>query len=169
MHAPSNSDKDDCQFSAVLTPHRSLSPRGFLIFMGVTSALCFGIGFMFMIIGAWPVMGFMGLDVALIYWAFRCNYKDAKLFETIHLTNDELELKRVDPKGNSQIWSFNPYWVKVDIKEHSSGSNTMQLTSHGQATEFGQFLSDEERREFSDVLRREIFRANNTLGSGQPV
>jgi uncharacterized membrane protein len=153
----------DYAFSALLTPHRSLSPRGFLIFMVLISIVCFGMGAVFMVLGAWPVMGFMGLDVLLIYWAFKRNYKDAKIFEQINLTADELTLERVYPSGRRQVWEFNPFWVKVGIEEHSSGATKMQITSHGKSMYFGSFLSDDERREFSAVLSKEISHALRSL------
>ncbi len=162
---PENSAVSDreFQFSALLTPHRSLSPRGFLIFMGLISLICFGMGLAFMLIGAWPVMGFMGLDVVLIYWAFKRNYHDAKIFESITLTASELEIERVYPSGRRQSWQFNPFWVRVGLIEHSSGATKMQLTSHGKSLTFGSFLSDHERREFTAVLQREIHHARTSL------
>ena len=112
-----------------------------------------------MMLGAWPVMGFMGLDVALIYWAFRRNYQDAKIFETIELSANELIVERVYPSGRRQSWIFNPFWINVALIEHSSGATKMQIKSHGKSLNFGQFLSDEERREFTHVLKREILSA----------
>jgi len=155
--------KNKIEYSALLTPHRSLSPQGFLIFMVLISFVCFTTGFVFMLMGAWPVMGFMGLDVVLVYWAFRRNYYDAKIFETIKLSSNELILERVYPSGRRKSWMFNPFWVKVGLEEHSSGATKMQIKSHGKTLNFGQFLSDDERREFTVVLRQEIRSANNNL------
>src|SRR5437588_1476045 len=58
-------------FSALLTPHRSLSSAGFFVVMGLIAGISFVGGVVFLIAGAWPVIGFLGLDVALEYWAFR--------------------------------------------------------------------------------------------------
>src|SRR4026209_2898607 len=74
------------RFSAVLTPHRSLGPKGFMVLMGAVCAVSFGTGLLFYLLGAWPVIGFMGLDVALIYIAFRLNYRPARLSQTEPLT-----------------------------------------------------------------------------------
>ena len=153
------------EFNALLTPNRSLSPRGFIIFMVCISFVCFITGLVFTLAGAWPVMGFMGLDVLLIYLAFRKNYNDAKIFETIRLTPNKLLLERVYPSGRSQLFEYNPFWVKVGIKEHSSGSTKMQLISHGKVLNFGNFLSDDERREFAVVLREEIRLAKKSLNA----
>lgn len=167
---PESNVKDrEFNFSALLTPHRSLSPRGFLIFMGLISLICFGTGFAFMLLGAWPVMGFMGLDVLLIYWAFKRNYHDAKIFESINLTAKELTLERVYPSGRRQTWQFNPFWVRVGLEEHSSGATKMRLISHGKTLDFGSFLSDDERREFTAVLKREINHAKLSLRPNQPI
>lgn len=153
------------EFSALLTPNRSLSPRGFIIFMVCISVVCFTTGLVFTLAGAWPVMGFMGLDVLLVYLAFRKNYNDLKIFETISLTSKELILERVYPSGRCQTFEYNPFWVKVGIKEHSSGSTKMQLISHGKTLNFGNFLSDDERREFANVLREEIRLAKKSLNA----
>ncbi len=163
MEENSTKNQESFRFSAHLTPHRSLSPSGFLIFMSAISFVCFVMGVVFMVIGAWPVVGFLGLDVALIYYAFKRNYADAKIFETINLTADQLELTRVYPSGRRQSWQFNPVWVDIKINEHSSGANAINLTSHGKSIGFAAFLSNEERREFADVLRREIATARASL------
>lgn len=160
-----NSKATSHEFSAMLTPNRSLSPKGFIIFMVCISAVCFITGLVFTLAGAWPVMGFMGLDVLLIYLAFRKNYNDLKIFETISLTPNVLILERVYPSGRSQSFEYNPFWVKVGIKEHSSGATKMQLVSHGKVLNFGNFLSDDERREFASVLNREINLAKKSLNA----
>jgi len=79
----------EAHFSAVLLPHRSLGRKGFIILMGVISLVSFITGIAFYMQGAWPVLGFFGLDVLLIYGAFRLNYRAARLRETIELTQSE--------------------------------------------------------------------------------
>ena len=144
-------------------PHRSLSPRGFVILMAVICTISFITGVIFTLKGAWPVLGFLSLNVVAVYWAFRQNYKDAKIFETIKLTADHLVLERVYPSGRHQSFEYNPFWVQVGIEEHSSGATKMRLTSHGKSINFGKFLSDDERREFVHVLRQEINRAKYSI------
>lgn len=163
MHKNSSHIDEVYRFSAHLSPHRSLTPQGFIILMTCIGSVCFIIGFIFMLAGAWPVMGFLGLDVALIYFAFRRNYQDAKIFETIDLTSDHLVLTRVYPSGQKQSWDFNPFWVRVGLTEHASGANQMKFTSHGKSLPFGAFLSNDERREFVIVLRDQLARARTAL------
>ena len=113
MTDPNLIPQEPARFSAVLTPHRSLGPKGFMVLMAAVCAVSFGTGLLFYMIGAWPVMGFMGLDVALIYIAFKLNFRALRLYETVDLTQKALTVTRVDPSGKAQSWDFNPYWVQA--------------------------------------------------------
>src|SRR5678816_4254369 len=106
----------ETSFAAILTPHRSLGPKGFAVLMGAVCIVSFSTGLLFYLIGAWPVVGFMGLDVALIYIAFKLNYRAARLYETVDLTQTALTVTRVQPSGKAQVWSFNPYWVRLNLE-----------------------------------------------------
>ncbi len=142
----------DPLFRAVLAPHRSLGPKGFMVFMAAVSLVSFGAGLMFYLMGAWPVLGFMGLDVALIYIAFKLNFRALRVYETIDLSPDSLTVTRVAPNGRAQCWSFNPYWVRLSLDERVGRSSEMSLTSHGKRLVFGSFLSDPEREDFAAAL-----------------
>lgn len=137
----------------VLHPYRSLSPRGFLILMSLISLISFAVGMVFFLMGAWPVFGFFGLDVALIYYAFKRNYRSGRIYETITLSPDVLKLTRVHPTGQREEFDFNPYWARVRVSvDHPDGRTSMRLAARGKEVLFGQFLTDDERRDFADVL-----------------
>jgi len=144
--------QEESHFSAVLTPYRSLPPRGFLILMTAIGVVSFVAGFAFYLLGAWPVLGFFGLDVLLIYIAFRLNYRAARLYETIDLKDDVLVVKRVRPSGHVESWSFNPYWVNLNLAEQTGRQPELTLSSHGRQLVFGQFLTETEKREFAGAL-----------------
>lgn len=146
------SETSDVAFSAVLTPHRSLPPAGFVILMALVSLVGFGAGIAFLLMGAWPVFGFFGLDVLLIYGAFKLNYRSGRLYELIELTGDELLVRRVQPSGQIKTWSFNPYWVRLGIHERPGRQAELRLSSHGQSLVFGSFLSEDEKRDFASAL-----------------
>lgn len=143
----------------VLHPHRSLSPRGFLVLMALISAVSFAAGLVFLLMGAWPVFGFFGLDVALIYLAFKLNFRAGRAYETIDITPALLTLTRVDPTGRRQTFDFNPYWVRVRLAELApDGRNALSLTAQGRHVSFGQFLTDEERRDLARALTGALLR-----------
>ena len=86
MAADNERTQEPTIFSAVLTPHRSLSRKGFLILMTVLGLISFATGTVFLLAGAWPVFGFCGLEVLLIYFAFRMSYRRAKAYEQVTVT-----------------------------------------------------------------------------------
>jgi uncharacterized membrane protein len=140
-------------FSALLTPHRSLNRRGFLALMCFVSVVSFAAGFAFLLMGAWPVLGFFGLDVLAIYWAFRINFRRAKASEEIRLTHSELRLRRVSHRGHVVEFVLNPLWVQLDRKTHSEyGVEKLYLLSKGRRLAIGSFLSPEEKASFSNAL-----------------
>src|SRR2546430_6957752 len=87
-------------FSALLTPHRSLNRTGFLVLMAFLCAISFAAGLAFLLMGAWPVLGFFGLDVLAVYWAFRISFRNAKAREEITVTPSELRVRRVKRRGH---------------------------------------------------------------------
>ena len=143
-------------FDAVLTPHRSLPPLGFAILMAAVAVVSFVAGLVFLLIGAWPVLGFLGLDVLLVYLAFRASYRAARHSERVRLSENELVVERVSPHGATRQWVFQPYWVRVSVEESQGGSNVLTLASHGRTLTIGDFLSPEERVELAAALRRAL-------------
>jgi uncharacterized membrane protein len=150
-------------FRAVLTPHRSLSPNGFLIVLGILGFASFATGIVFAMLGAWPVFGFFGLDVAIVYFAFKLNYRSARFTETIEVVPEALRVTRVVPSGARQSFEFNPFGVKVLLSEDDRGRNALRLSARGTDVALGSFLTDAERRNFAVLLQREISRQRNWL------
>lgn len=148
-------------FSAILTPHRSLSPRGFLMLMAVVGAISFITGMAFMMIGAWPVFGFFSLNVLLIYCAFRLNYRAGRGYERVLICGNKLTVTKVRPSGRSYSWTFNPYWVRVELASWPGRASQLRVSSHGRSLVLGSFLSEDERLDFAAALEGALL-ANRT-------
>ena len=144
---------DPAIFSAVLTPHRSLSRTGFLIFMLVLAGTSFISGMVFLMAGAWPVFGFFGLDVLLVYWAFRANYRSGRAYEHVTVTASELTVRKVSHHGRMRQWRLNPVWVRLHRDEHEEfGIERLFLVSHGRKLPIGSFLGAGEKKSFALAL-----------------
>lgn len=140
-------------FSALLTPHRSLNRTGFLVLMGFLSVVSFATGIAFLLMGAWPVFGFLGLDVLVIYWAFRVNFRRAAATEEITVTPSELRVRRVSHRGHVAEWVLNPLWVQLDQKIHAEfGIERLYLVSRGRRISIGNFLGADEKASFAKAL-----------------
>lgn len=146
-------DSDPILLSALLTPHRSLGRTGFIVVMALIGGVSFVAGLAFLFMGAWPVFGFFGLDVLLVYLAFRINYRDAAAFEEITVTATELHVRKIDSRGVIAEWRFNPLWVRLERTEHEEfGIERLELVSRGRALSIGSFLGPDEKASFSKVL-----------------
>ena len=156
MTASNDFDPGDDQpklFSARLTPHRSLNRTGFLVLMAFLCAVSFVTGIAFLLMGAWPVFGFFGLDVLVIYWAFRVNFRSANASEEITVTPSELRVRRISHRGHVVEWVLNPLWVRLDQKTHAEfGIERLYLVSRGRRVSIGNFLGADEKASFAKAL-----------------
>ena len=140
-------------FFALLTPHRSLNRTGFLVLMVFLSVVSFAAGLAFLLMGAWPVLGFFGLDVLAIYWAFRVNFLRARASEEISITPSELRVRRVSHRGHVVEWALNPLWVQLDQKIHAEfGIEKLYLVSKGRRVSIASFLGPDEKASFAKAL-----------------
>jgi len=139
-------------FDAILHPHRSLGRGGFRVLMGVVILVNLVVAAVFAAYGAWPVVLFCGLDVLVLWLAFRVNYRAARLYERIRLTEADLTVQRVHWKAPERRWTFHPYWLRVSHDERSEQNRQVTLSSHGQSVGVGSFLSPEERSAFARAL-----------------
>jgi uncharacterized membrane protein len=146
------------------SPHRSLSRVGFLAVMLIIGGASFATGMMFLIIGAWPVIGFLGLDAALVYWALRANFSTAAAFEEITVTASALRVRKVSHHGKVAEWTLNPVWTKID-RETNQEYDLMRLflVSHGRKLPLAGFLSPRERESFAAALAAAIGEAKRGL------
>lgn len=149
----------DHPFRWVLTPHRSLTQAGFLTLMILFGGVSFVAGLVFLLMGAWPVLGFFGLDVLILYVAFRLNYRAGRAYETLEVDAGSTDLTRVNPAGRRQRFQFPTAWVRVNLSEGVDGRTELSLSHHRRAVVFARFLTDDERREFSSELKSALVTA----------
>jgi uncharacterized membrane protein len=150
-------------FEHVLLPHRSLRSRSFHLLMGILGLVSLAVGIGFFTVGAWPVIGFFGLDVGLVYLAFRINYRSARQSETIRLADDVFTVERVSVRGERRHWVFQPFWVRVILEERRDTSNRLLVASHGRSLAIGEFVPPATRRELAVTLRDVLTRWRNSL------
>jgi uncharacterized membrane protein len=140
-------------FSATISPHRSLSRTGFVLVMALIGGISFVGGTVFFIIGAWPVVGFLGLDVLLVYWAFRVNYRAAAAYEQVSVTPSELRVRKVSHRGRAAEWTLNPLWTRLDRESHEEfGLLRLFLVSRGWRLAVAGFLGPKEKESFATAL-----------------
>ncbi|MBM3535759.1 MAG: DUF2244 domain-containing protein [Alphaproteobacteria bacterium] len=145
-------------FDAWLRPHRSLTRRGIAMVLTLAAVPSFILGVAFLFMGAWPVTGFLGLDVVLLYAAFRLNNRAARESERVRLSDTELTVDRHAIDGKAEHWSFQPNWLRVDVDDPPRPDSKLLLSTHGRSLAIGRFLPPAERVEVADALRAALRR-----------
>lgn len=143
-------------FEAVLYPNPPLSDTGLLVLMLAVALVSAAMGAAFVAAGAWPVSGFLGLDVLLLGLAFRVCRRRGRRSELIRLDKSGLHVRRTQPDGRSADWRFDPYWVRVGMDEPPRRHSPLTLSASGRHLRIGEFLTVEERVEIAQALRQAL-------------
>lgn len=144
-------------YRARLVPHRSLTPRAFNLFILLFGAGTFVLSVPFYMMGAWPVAGFMGLDVLALYIAFRVSFLSARACEMLDMTPLELVLVKISARGQRAEWRFDTYWLRLEQQVHAEfGTLRVSLVSRGQCVEVGSFLGPDQKAELAKELSRAL-------------
>ncbi|WP_420960249.1 DUF2244 domain-containing protein [Brucella sp. IR073] len=144
-------------FRALLVPHRSLGRTGFLVLMAVLLAGWIFTGILFLSIGAWPVFGFFGLDVLLVYLAFRWNYRAGRAREEISVSRTALDIRQVAPSGRTREHRFNPFWARFRVSRHVEiGITAMNVEGEGRRVAIGSFLNPDDRESFATAFAQAL-------------
>ncbi|KXF78893.1 hypothetical protein ATN84_03785 [Paramesorhizobium deserti] len=144
-------------FRALLVPHRSLGRTGFLVLMATLLAGWMFCGILFLSIGAWPVFGFFGLDVLLVYLAFRLNYRAGRAREEISVSRTALDIRQIAPSGRTREHRFNPFWTRFRISRHDEiGITAMNVEGEGRRVAVGSFLNPDDRESFATAFSRAL-------------
>ena len=155
-----NIPADDLVFHARLTPYRSLSPSGFKLLMGIIGFICLTVGIVFSVAGVWPILGFMGLDFLIIYWAFKANYRSARSYEDVEVSRRHVLVRKVAPNGQARDHRFQQFGTRFEVDRHDEiGITKMRLANRFKAVEFGYFLNPLDRESFAEAFSRAMARA----------
>lgn len=144
-------------FTAHITPHRSLSARGLAWLMGLLAALITMLSIPFYLMGAWPVVGFLGIDIILIYLAFRYHNATARAYEQVVLSRIELIIRKVSWRGRVAERRFNTPWARIEREEHPDfGTERVEIVQGRARVEVASALGREERGAFADAFQQAL-------------
>lgn len=152
----------DPLFRAELAPHRSLDRIGVRRVAALAAALALVPGTFFYVIGAWPVVGFMGLDVIALYWALTWSLGDRRIREEVALWRDRLLVSHLPRRGGMRRHRFNPFWVRFRVeRDRFDRVTALALVSRGRRLEIGGFLGPEAKADFARDFTAALHRARN--------
>ena len=145
-------------FQALLRPHRSLSPRALKRVVGVILAGSLVVTGTMALLGAWPVIGFNGAEIALAVFLIRLNTRAARATEMISLNADGLEICRTDPRGRQERLVLPAYWLRIVLEERRGTVPRLLLQSQGRHVEIASQLGASEKRALAAALEAALHR-----------
>jgi uncharacterized membrane protein len=144
---------------AVITPHRSLSRKGFIILIGVLTGInCVTAG-VFLAMGAAPVPAFLGLDLVAVIAAFVASNRAADRKERVQVTAEEVRVMLETRKGVQTLWTSPTAFTQVSLNGEAEDETDLRLVLSGREHAVARALSRLERLEFAQALDRAIWRA----------
>jgi len=120
--------------------------------MFLVAFICLTGGFIFWYLGAWPVFGFLGLDIVLIYAAFKLNYRSGNMYERLFIISKKLKILRSLPSGKVQIWELNPYWAQANLIEINNHQSQLIIKSKNKAVSIGSFLNSYDKKKLEKKI-----------------
>ena len=128
-------------------PNRSLGPQGRRWVLAALIATTTAVATAAMLFGAWPVMPFAGLEVALLLLAFHVVRLHDADFERLEIGEHEARVA-----ASLTCFVGQRTWARVVVRERGSRC-TLGLAYAGRTVPLGRLLSDEGRRRLAGELR----------------
>lgn len=155
--------EDPVLFEAVIVPHRSLSAAGLRVLLGVVLVASVASSTAFMLLGAWPVGVFAGLELVLAAWLFRLHMRAARASELLLLTPAGLRIVRTSARGRVESRDLPADWMAVRLEERPGRVPALVLQVRGQAVEVGRELGEEAKRSLAEALAEALHRRRNPV------
>ena len=111
------------------------------------------------------MIGFCGLDVFLVWLAFRLSYRQGRLHERVRIADGDMLVSRVLPSGHESRWRIEPFWARIVIDNPGAHEARVRVMSKGRSLVLGSFLSPDERVSFGEALREALARATGRAGA----
>ena len=141
---------------AVLEPPRSLSPRGFNRVMWLFVALSLVPGIVFYAMGAWPIVGFLGLDVLAVWAVFKLSFRAQTARTYVRVTAEAVDVRKVDGWGRERRASLSSYFARVEFDRAAQGPNALRVAASARSYPLGEHLTPRERESFARRLSQAI-------------
>jgi uncharacterized membrane protein len=150
-------------FQAEVVPHRSLSPRGMSWLLAVVAFMVGVNATVFVLLGAWPVAGFSGVELLLATVLFRLNVRAGKASEFLTLTHAGLHIERVDPDGTRRATLLTPAWLKLSLEERPGRAPLLVAIERRRQVEIARDLGEDEKRSLAAALSEALDRLRNPM------
>ena len=140
-------------FSARLVPHRSLGLGGFIVLMAIFGIICLSSGIFYAAMGAWPVLAFLIVDIAIFALAFHLSYRSGRETEEVELSRTRLTVRKTSPTGRRRQHIYNPFWTRFQVqRDEERGIIDMRVIGEGYQSTLGAFMNPDDKESFAKAF-----------------
>jgi uncharacterized membrane protein len=155
----------DLYMDAVITPNASLSKRGFAVVIAGLAAVNAIMAVFFLVVGAFPIPFFLGLDLLGVFIAFKVSYRRARTVERVQVSAEAVRVRYENPRGARTVWSSPTAFTGVAM-EGTGHDGRVRLSLSGRRLTVGAALSPKERVDFGQALQQAVRRARSERYAG---
>ena len=152
LHVMADATAGRVVFEAVITPHRSLTARAA---RRVVAGLCLAAvlsACVFLLMGAWPVTGFCGAELALAAALLILHARSARASELVLLGERSLRVVRTDPRGRRAVCELPSAWLTLRLDERAGTVPRLLLGVRDRQVEIGRVLGEAAKRDLAAAL-----------------
>lgn len=140
------------EFERVARRNNSLSSTGRFLVFAFIFVVSIGIAAAFAVMGAWLILPFAGIEMLVLYLAFRYMDRHAADYERIAVDGDRVTVELFEA-GRTRSQEFHRYWARLAV---SPDGSRLVLRSHGRELEIGRYMNDEQRLDLARALERRL-------------
>ena len=140
-------------FSVVSRRNSSLARRERWAAFGLAAAASFAVALAFVVAGAWLVLPYSALEIALLGAAFVWVERRAGDWERVTVAGDRVIVERAG-RGRLDRREFNRWWLRIELDDARAREPQLLLRYAGEAMDFGSALPPARRVEVARALRR---------------
>ena len=147
------------KFEILLKPNSSLTGATRILFLGSIFFICSVIGIGFFLAGGIMILPFAGLEIILVYLAFRLSFNWSNQKQIIILSKDHVEV-RVDGLTEFFTWKEFRSFATFNISKDQSMEDKISFRSKGKEIYVGNFLNKEDKEKLKEEVALIIQKLN---------
>ena len=114
------------------------------------------IGGSFFLLGAWPVLIFLAVDILLIYYFLKKGSSNVADWDEIDINGKELIVRKVRNSRCFNVFNIKTYWSKVELTGQRYGRSKLIVSFRDNYSEIASFLDWKSKVKLERYLNFEL-------------
>jgi uncharacterized membrane protein len=152
-------EKSSSNYLITLSPNSSLTGIYRIIFLASISFICFGIATVFYFFGAYLILPFAGIEIAILLIAFYLSFKWSSRKELIYISQEVVKIEKGIHKAE-YLWEEFRTFTSFQIEKDANKSLRLSFRSKGDDVIVGDFLNEEDKNILINEIRNIIDELN---------